>query len=93
MKKTIFLIPNLNYDLEIKNGIKNSKIKTNKEYFYDIEPTKLIKQIEKITNYEIRKQNLYDEILRIEKSNDPSKEKKIENLEKRYTLGNVNFTQ
>ena len=91
LKKTIFLIPNLNYDLEIKNGIKNSKIKTNKEYFYDIEPTKLTKQIEKITNYEIRKQNLYDEILRIEKSNDPSKEKKIENLEKRYTLGNVNF--
>ena len=91
LKKTIFLIPNLNYDLEIKNGIKNSKIKTNKEYFYDIEPTKLTKQIEKITNYEIRKQNLYDEILRIEKSNDPNKEKKIENLEKRYTLGNVNF--
>ena len=27
IKKTIFLIPNLNYDLEIKKGIKDSKIK------------------------------------------------------------------
>ena len=91
IKKTIFLIPNLNYDLEIKNGIKNSRIKTDKEYFYDIEPTKLTKQIEEITNYEIRKQNLYDEITRLEKSNVPNKEKKIENLKKRYTIGNLNF--
>ena len=91
IKKTIFLIPNLNYDLEIKNGIKNSKIKTYKEYFYDIEPTKLTKQIEKITNYEIRKQNLYDEITRLEKSDDSNKEKKIANLKKRYTIGNLNF--
>ena len=60
IKKTIFLIPNLNYDLEIKQGIKKSKVKTQKQYFYDITPTKLTKQIEKITNYEIRKQNLID---------------------------------
>ena len=91
LKKTIFLIPNLNYDLEIKNGIKNSRIKTDKEYFYDIEPTKLTKQIEKITNYEIRKQNLYDEITRVEKSDNPNKEKIIENLKKRYTIGNLSF--
>tara|TARA_B100001093_G_scaffold501942_1_gene554269 strand:- start:476 stop:1630 length:1155 start_codon:yes stop_codon:yes gene_type:complete len=91
IKKTIFLIPSLNYDLEIKQGIKKSKIKTSKQYFYDIEPTKLTKQIEKITNYEIRKQNLIDEITKLENSDDPNKEKKIKNLEKRYTIGNVNF--
>ncbi len=91
IKKTIFLTPNLNYDLEIKNGIKESKIKSFKKYFYDIEPTKLTKQIEKITNYEIRKQNLIDEIKRLENSDDPNKERKIKNLEKRYTIGNVNF--
>ena len=67
------MIPNLNYDLEIKNGIKNSRIKTDKEYFYDIEPTKLTKQIEKITNYEIRKQNLYEEIKIVNKSDNPNK--------------------
>ena len=91
IEKTIFLIPNLNYELEIKQGIKKSKFKTQKQYFYDITPTKLTKQIEKITNYEIRKQNLIDEITRLENSNEVNKEKKIKNLEKRYTIGNVNF--
>ena len=91
IKKTIFLIPKLNYDLEIKKGIKESKIKSFKQYLYDNEPTKLTKQIEKITNYEIRKKNLNDEITRLENSNDPNKERKIKNLEKRYTIGNVNF--
>jgi len=91
INKTILLIPNLNYDQEIENGIKKSKIKNLKQYFYDIEPTKLTKQIEEITNYEIRKQNLFDEITRLENSDDPNKEAKIKNLEKRYTIGNVDF--
>ena len=91
IEKTIFLIPNSNYNLEIKQGIKNSKVKTQKKYFYDIEPTKLTKQVEKITNYEIRKQNLLDEITRLENSDDINKERKIKNLKKRYTIGNVNF--
>ena len=91
IRKTIFLIPNLNYNLEIKKGIKESKIKFFKQYSYDIDPTKLTKQIEKITNYGIRKQNLLDEISRVESSDDPNKEKIIEKLEKKYTLGNVKF--
>ncbi|MBD1137245.1 ABC transporter substrate-binding protein [Pelagibacterales bacterium SAG-MED43] len=91
IKKTIFLTPNLNYDLEIKKGIKESKIKSFKQYFYDTEPTKLTKQIEEITNYEIRKQNLIDEITRLRNSDEPNKEKKIKILEKKYTIGNVNF--
>ncbi len=91
IKKPIFLIPNSNYNLEVKNGIKNSKIKILREHYYDIEPTKLTKQIEKITNYEIRKQNLFDEITRVEKSDENNKELKIENLKKKYTLGNLNF--
>ena len=91
IKKSVILIPNLNYDSEIKQGIKKSKIKTFKQYYYDIEPTKLTKQIEKITNYEIRKQNLIDEITRLENSEDLNKERKIKNLEKKYTIGNVNF--
>ena len=91
IKKTIFLIPNLKYDLEIKKGIKDSKFKSLKKYDYDIEPTKLTKQIEKITNYEVRKQNLLDEILRVENSDEPNKESKIENLKKKYTLGSLKF--
>tara|TARA_Y100001970_G_C14233049_1_gene859920 strand:+ start:924 stop:2078 length:1155 start_codon:yes stop_codon:yes gene_type:complete len=91
IKKSIFLIPSLNYDLEIKKGIEDSKIKFFKEYNYNNEPTKLTQQIEKITNYGVRKQNLFDEITRLENSEDPRKEQKIEKLKKRYTLGNLNF--
>ena len=49
IKKPIFLIPNLDYNLEIKQGIKKSKIKPFKQYYYDVEPKKLTKQIEEIT--------------------------------------------
>ena len=91
IKKTILLIPDLSYDLEIKKGIKNSKLRFFREYYYNIEPTKLTKQIEEITNYDKRKQNLLDEILRVENSDDINKEKNIENLKKKYTLGNLKF--
>ncbi len=82
LNKTIFLTPELDYEIEIKKGIKQSRIKINKHHLYETEPTKLTKQIEKITNYKIRKQNLIDEITRIENSNDPNKENKINLLKK-----------
>ena len=91
IQRTIFLTPMQDYEFEVKKGIKNSKIKIFKDYVYDTEPTKLTSQIEKITNYKIRKQNLKDEIYRIKNSNDTNKEKKIKRLEKRYTLGGLNF--
>ena len=93
IKKTIFLTPKLNYEAEIKKAIKQSKIKISKHHFYDTEPTKLTKQIEKITNYKIRKQNVTYEIKRIENSDlsEADKERRINKLKKRYTLGNLNF--
>ncbi len=91
IQRTIFLTPIQDYEFEVKKGIKNSKIKTYKDYEYNTDPTKLTKQIEEITNYRIRKQNLEDEIKKIKNSNDPNKEKKIKRLEKRYTLGGLNF--
>ncbi len=91
IQRTVFLTPIRDYEFEIKRGMKNSKIKIYKDYEYNTEPTKLTKQIEEITNYRIRKQNLEDEIKRIKNSNDPNKEKKIKRLEKRYTLGGLNF--
>ena len=89
--KTIFLTPIQDYEFEIKNAIKNSKIRILKNYVYNSEPTMLTKQIEEITNYKIRKQNLEDEILRIKNSSEANKENKIKLLEKKYTLGSVNF--
>ena len=89
--RTILLTPKLDYEDEIKKAIKNSKIKILKHHIYDTKPTKLTAQIEKITNYKIRKQNLEDEIKRVENSNLVDKEKQLEKLNKRYTIGNVNF--
>ena len=91
IKKTIFLTPKIDYEPEIKKAIKQSKIKISKYHIYDIEPTKLTAQIEKITNYKVRKQNLADEIKRVENSELIDKEKQLEKLNKRYTIGNVNF--
>ena len=91
IQRTIFLTPIQDYEFEVKKGMKNSKINIYKDYEYNTEPTKLTKQIEEITNYRIRKQNLEDEIKRIKNSNEPNKEKKIKRLEKRYTLGGLNF--
>ena len=91
IQKTVFLTPIRDYEFEIKEGMKYSKIKIYKDYEYNTEPTKLTKQIEEITNYKIRKQNLEDEINRIKNSNELNKEKKIKRLEKRYTLGGLNF--
>ena len=91
IEKTIFLTPINEYEFEIKKGIKDSKIKSFKNYVYNTEPTKLTKQIEEITRYKIRKQNLEDEIIRVKSSNETNKEKKIKRLEKKYTLGGLNF--
>ncbi|MDC0924956.1 ABC transporter substrate-binding protein [Candidatus Pelagibacter sp.] len=89
--RTVFLTPIQDYEFEVKKGIKDSRIKIFKNYEYSTEPTKLTKQIEEITNYQIRKQNLENEILRLKKSNQSNKEKKIKKLEQRYTLGGLNF--
>ena len=91
IKKTICLIPETDFKEEIKKGISQTKINLKKVFYYDTEPTEITKRIEKITRYDVRKQNLLDEIKRIENSDDPNKEKKIKNLEKKDTIGKLGF--
>ena len=91
INKTVFLIPNLDFKYEIKDAIKKSKIKLKHTYIYKIEPTQLTEQIEKITYYKERQQNRKDEIKRLENSDDVNKEKKIAILEKKDSLGGINF--
>ncbi len=91
IKKTIFLTPDVDYKKEITKAISNSKIRIIKNHIYSTDPTKLTKQIEKITRYKVRKQNLEDEIKRLEKLNKDENERLIERLKKRDTLGSVNF--
>jgi hypothetical protein len=91
IKKTICLIPEADFNEEIKKGISQTKINLKKVFYYNTEPTEITKRIEKITRYKIRKQNLLDEIKRIENSDDPNKERKIKNLEKKDTIGKLGF--
>mgnify|MGYP000633841815 FL=1 len=91
IKKTIFLTPDINYKKEIEKAISTSKIEIIENYIYNTDSTKLTQQIEKITRYDIRKQNLEDEIVRLEKSNQSNKERLIERLKKKDTLGRVKF--
>ena len=91
LEKTLILIPKKDYKKEIEQALKESNFKAKKIFYYDTEPTKLTKQIEKITRYQIRKQNLEDEIKRVENSSEDNKEKKIENLKKRDTLGKIGY--
>ena len=91
LNKTLILIPKKDYKAEIEHAIKESEFKAKKVFYYDIEPTKLTKQIEKITKYNIRKQNLEDEIKRIENSDEDNKERKLEILNKRDTLGKIGY--
>ena len=91
LKKTLVLIPKKDYKEEIEEAISKSKIKTKKVFYYDVDPTKLTQQIEKVTRYKIRKENLEDEIKRIENSEDANKEKKLEALKKKDTLGKIGY--
>ena len=91
LKRSVFLIPDNENKNEIKKAILKTKLKLKDTFFYSTDPTQLTSQIEKLTRYEQRKQNLEDEIIRLENSTEVNKDKKIENLKKRDTIGGINF--
>ena len=91
LERSIVLVPNTDYKKEINLAIDKSNIKLKEKFYYDTDPTLLTAQIEKLTRYPQRKQNLEDEITRLENSLDKNKEKKIEKLKKKDTLGGINF--
>ena len=91
IERSYLFSPNNDIIEEIKTGVKKSKIKLKDKFFYDSDPTLITKQIEDVTRYRIRKQNLIDEIKRVEKSDENNKEKKIARLEKLDTIGGINF--
>ena len=91
LSKSIFLIPRSQFKQEIEKAINKTKIKHKEVFYYDREPTKLTKQIEDLTKYNVRKKNLEYEIKRLESLSFKDKEKKMQNLKKKDTLGNINF--
>ena len=91
LSESVFLIPRSQFKKEIEEAIYKTKINHKEVFYYDREPTKLTKQIEDLTKYQIRKDNLKYEIKRIESLSFKDKEKKIQNLKKKDTLGKINF--
>ena len=91
LKNTIFLVPETEYRREIEDAVKKSNLSIKEKFIYSKDPTLLTKQIEDLTRYQQRKQNLKNEIKRIESSNLLNKKKKINELKKKDTLGFINF--
>ena len=91
LKNTIFLIPETEYKGEIEEAIRKSNLILKEKFVYSKDPTLLTKQIEDLTRYQQRKQNLENEIKKIENSNIVNKKKKIDELKKKDTLGFINF--
>ena len=91
LTETIFLLPKSDYEDEIRKAIPKTNIKIKKLHIYDSNPTKLTKQIENITKYQERKLDLKREIEKLKNSDVSNKNKKIQKLEKKDTLGKVNF--
>ncbi len=76
IERSIFLIPKNSDENEIKYAINQTKIVLKDIFEYDTDPTLLTSQIENLTKYRQRKQNLQDEIKRLEESTDANREKK-----------------
>ena len=91
LTKSIFLVPRSQFKKEIEEAIYKTKINHKELFYYDREPTKLTKQIEDLTKYKIRKNKLKDEIKRLEGLSFKENERKIQNLKKKDTLGNISF--
>ncbi len=91
LKNTIFLIPETEYKREIEEAIDKSNLILKEKFIYSKDPTLLTKQIEDLTRYQQRKRNLENEIKKIENSNAFNKKKKIDELNKKDTLGFINF--
>jgi len=91
LNNTVFLIPETEYKREIENAIAKSGLILKEKFIYSKDPTILTKQIEELTRYQQRKQNLENEINRVENSNILNKKKKIDELKKKDTLGFINF--
>ena len=91
LERSIVLVPNTDYKKEINLAIDKSNIKLKEKFYYDTDPTLLTAQIEKLTRYPQRKQNLEDEITRLENSLDKNKEKKNRKIEKKRHIRRNKF--
>jgi len=92
LNKTIVLIPKSNFEDELRNALVKSKYEFMNIYSYDVEPNKLTPLIKQITAYSERTKKLEKIIEFVEKGIEIlEKEEELENLKKKYTLGEVDL--
>ena len=85
------MFPNNQYADFVEEKIKGIKLQSYKIFKYSSDPKILTGQIQKLTNYSQRKNNLKSRKKILEDKDDYASKKELEKLEQKYTLGKVNF--
>ncbi len=90
-KKTIILYPKNEYEKFIDEKIKLISLKDYKVFKYNPDLQTITGEIEKLTNYNQRKNNLETRKNALKKKDDDQSRKELEILERLFTLGAVDF--
>jgi len=90
-KQTIILYPENEYTDFIDKKIKKIKLINYKVFKYNPDPKILTGEIEKLTNYKQRKNNLEIRKKILKNKEDPGSIRELKKLDQIYTLGKVNF--
>ena len=92
LNKTIVLVPKSNFEDELRNALVKSKYEFMNIYSYDVEPNKLTPLIKQITAYSERTKKLEKIIEFVERGIEIlEKEEELEDLKKKYILGEVDL--
>jgi len=91
ISKTLLLSPKSEFNYESKSIAKRDVLKFYRTYIYDTNPKKITGEIEKITKYRERKNDLERRIKILEKSDLYKDKNELKQLEQMHTLGEINF--
>ena len=91
ISKTLLLSPNSEFVYQSESVAKKDILKFYRTYSYDTNSKKITAQIEKITNYRERKNDLERRIKILEKSDLYKDKNELKKLEQMHTIGKVNF--
>jgi len=91
ISKTLLLSPKSEFNYESESIAKRDVLKFYRTYIYDTNPKKITGEIEKITKYRERKNDLKRRIKILEKSDLYKDKNELKQLEQMHTLGEINF--
>jgi len=91
ISKTLLLSPKSEFLYQSELVSKKDELKFYRTYLYDVNPKKITGEIEKITKYKERKQDLERRIKILKKSDLYKDKSELKKLEQMHTLGKINF--